>query len=85
MPGMSIFPAEVSHVSLHGVWLLVGDEELFMPFEYFPWFRSATIAEITAVERPTADHVHWPLLDIDLTIHSIRDPAAFPLVSRQGR
>ena len=41
MPGPSTFPAEVSHVSLHGLWLLVGDEELLLPFEQFPWFRVA--------------------------------------------
>lgn len=85
MPGTSTLPAEVSHVSPHGVWLLVGDEELFLPFESFPWFRSGTIAEISAVERPTADHLHWPLLDVDLSLESIRNPAAFPLVARQRR
>ena len=85
MPGTSIFPVGVSHISTHGVWLLVGEEELFLPFEHFPWFRSATIAQISTVERPTADHLHWPLLDIDLTVESIRDPVAFPLVARRGR
>jgi hypothetical protein len=34
------------------------------------------------VERPSADHLYWPQLDIDLSVHSIRDPAAFPLISR---
>ncbi len=31
---------------------------------------------------PTPDHLHWPLLDVDLTVPSIRDPAAWPLVAR---
>lgn len=44
MPGTSIFPVEVSHGSGHGVWLLLGDEELFLPFDLFPWFRVATIS-----------------------------------------
>jgi len=25
----------------HGFWLLLGDEELFIPFEQFPWFKDA--------------------------------------------
>jgi hypothetical protein len=54
-----------------------------MPFEHFPWFRSATIEKLVGVERPTADHLYWPLLDIDLSIQSIRDPAAYPLVARR--
>ncbi len=66
-------------MSRHGLWLLVGDKELFLPFEHFPWFRDASIEKISVVERQTADHLYWPLLDIDLTVESIRTPDAFPL------
>ncbi len=82
MPGTSTFPVEVTNVSRHGLWLLVGDEELFLPFEHFPWFRDASIEKSSVVERETADHLYWPLLDIDLTVESIRTPGAFPLVAR---
>jgi Protein of unknown function (DUF2442) len=81
MPGISTFLVEITNVSRHGLWLLAGDEELFLPFEEFPWFRGASIERISAVERPTADHLHWPLLDIDLSIESIRNPTAFPLIA----
>lgn len=83
MPGTSTFPVEVTNVSRHGLWLLVGDEELFLPFEHFPWFRDASIEKLSGVERHTADHLYWPLLDIDLSVESIRNPAAFPLVARK--
>ena len=82
MPATSTFPVAVTNVSRHGLWLLVGDEELFLPFEHFPWFRDASIEEISVIERQTPDHLHWPLLDIDLSVESIRNPAAFPLVAR---
>lgn len=82
MPGTNTSRVELSNVSQHGLWLMVGDEELFLPFEHFPWFRSATIEQISRVESPTADHLHWPLCDIDLSVQSIRDPASFPLVAR---
>lgn len=52
------------------------------PFEAFPWFRRATIDELTDVEWPTGDHLYWPQLDVHLSVESIRDPSAFPLVSR---
>ena len=45
MPGTSTFPVEVTNVSRHGLWLLVGDEELFLPFEHFPWFRDAVLVQ----------------------------------------
>jgi hypothetical protein len=36
------------------------------------------------VERPTENHLHWPQLDIDLSVQSLRDPDSFPLVSQDG-
>ena len=69
-------------ISRHGLWLLLDDEELLVPFEQFPWFRTATVEQITTVERPTPDHLYWPQLDVDLSVASIRAPERFPLVSR---
>ncbi len=85
MPGNTTLDVEVTHVSRHGFWLLIGDEELLLPFDQFPWFRQATIDQISQVERPTAQHLYWPSLDIDLSIDAIRRPADFPLVSGAGR
>lgn len=81
MLGTAISVPEVTHVSKHGFWLLLADEEVFLPFEQFPWFRKATIDQITHVEAPTDEHLYWPELDIDLAVESIRHPDAFPLVS----
>lgn len=83
MLGHTNSAVEVTHVSRHGFWLLLDDEELLVPFEQFPWFRQATIAQLSDVQWPTADHLYWPQLDVDLAVASIRDPAAFPLVSKQ--
>jgi hypothetical protein len=82
MPGTSTLAVEISHVSQHGLWVLLDAEELFLPFEQFPWFRDATIAQICSVERPTEDHLYWKQLDIDLSLQSIRNPTAFPLIAR---
>lgn len=74
MPGATTLAAEVTHISPHGFWLL--------PFAQFPWFKQATVEQITHVEHPTPDHLHWPSLDIDLSVASIRHPEAFPLVAK---
>jgi hypothetical protein len=39
-PGPDTSVAEVTNVSAHGFWLLLGDEELFLPFTEFPWFAN---------------------------------------------
>jgi hypothetical protein len=81
MLGPTTLAAEVTHVSKHGFWLLIANEKLLVPFDQFPWFRKATIEQISEVEWPTADHLYWPHLDVDLSVQSIRNPSTFPLVS----
>ena len=82
MPGTITSVAEVTHVSRHGLWLLLGNEELLLPFKKFPWFKQATIEQIEDVEWPTPDHLYWPKLDVDLSVESIRNPESFPLVAK---
>jgi hypothetical protein len=72
----------VSGISPHGIWLWLGDREVFMPFTVFPWFREAPVAGVLHVERPQPHHLYWPDLDIDLAVDSIDHPERYPLVSR---
>lgn len=72
----AISAAEVTHASPHGFWLLLDDEELLVAFSEFPWFRDATIGQLTAVEWPTPEHLYWPELDVDLSVSSVRNPGA---------
>jgi len=73
---------EVTDVSAHGFWLLLDAEELFVPYAAFPWFKDASIAKLTHVERPHDVHLYWPDIDVDLSIESIRNPEVFPLLSK---
>ena len=82
MPGTVTSEVEVSLASNRGFWLLLGDEELFVAYDEFPWFKKATIEQLVAVEWPTPDHLYWPMLDVDLSVQSIRRPDDFPLRSR---
>ena len=82
MPGTSTSAIEVSLVSKQGFWLLLDNEELFLPYEKVPWFKKASLEQILEVERPSAHHLYWPMLDIDLSVASIRNPEAFPLVAK---
>lgn len=80
--GRSTSAVEVANVSPSGFWLLVEGRERFVPFKHFPWFRDATIAEITHVLLPSPHHLYWPALDIDLAVESLDHPERYPLVSR---
>ncbi len=79
--GKSTSAVEVTHISSHGVWLLAHDEEFFMSFEDFPWFKDQTVKSILRVEEPSPGHFYWPDIDIDLTEDMIKHPERFPLRS----
>ena len=81
-PGPGTSPAEVTNVSPHGFWLFIGERELFVPFNQFPWFREASVREITNVLLPSPHHLYWPDLDVDLAVESIEHPEKYPLVSQ---
>ncbi|HSQ60936.1 MAG TPA: DUF2442 domain-containing protein [Acidobacteriota bacterium] len=82
--GAGTFQVEVSGISPHGIWLYLGDREVFLSFEAFPWFREATIAAVMDVKRPHPHHLHWPQLDVDLSVESIDHPDRYPLISRDA-
>jgi hypothetical protein len=82
-PGKHTSAVEVSNVSKHGFWLLIGDIEHFLAFEHFPWFQDAPIGKLLNVELASSRHLYWPDLDIDLAVDSISRPDLFPLMSKR--
>jgi hypothetical protein len=80
--GKRTLPAEVAHVSAHGLWVLVGVREYFLDYENYPWFAQGTIAEVTCVELLRGHHLRWPDLDVDLELESLEYPEKYPLVYR---
>jgi Protein of unknown function (DUF2442) len=83
--GKNTLAAEVTNVSVNGFWVLIGDTERFLPFGEFPWFRDATIGQLTQIELPSPEHLYWPELDVDLAVESLDYPERFPLVSSAGQ
>lgn len=69
---------EVTDISPQGIWVLARDEEIFLPFESFPWFKTASVESILKVEEQTPGHYYWPDLDIDLDLDSMRHPEKYP-------
>jgi hypothetical protein len=74
-------PVTIVELTPKGFWIELGSERLYVSFADFPWFAGATAAQVGAVQRPSAEHLYWPALDVDLAVASLRDPAAFPLIA----
>jgi hypothetical protein len=49
-----------------------------------PGFAKLPFVKLGRVELPSAHQLYWPELDVDLAVASIRNPKAFPLVSKAG-
>ena len=77
--GKNTSKVEVSHISIHGVWICVEDHEYFLPFKTYPWFKGAKIAEIQNLKFLHGKHLHWPELDVDLLLDSLKFPEQYPL------
>jgi hypothetical protein len=70
---------EVTDISPHGIWVLAQGEEIFLPYEKFPWFKQGSVEAVLKVEEQSPGHYYWPDLDIDLGIDSMREPDRYPL------
>lgn len=77
--GIDILDIEVTHISSHGIWLLAQNNEMFLSYDEYPWFKEASVSDILNVEALTPDHFYWPELDVDLGINSIEYPERLPL------
>jgi hypothetical protein len=82
--GNDISQVEVLNVSPHGFWLFVAGREHFLGFDDFPWFRTATLKQLFAVEFSHGNHPYWPELDVDLDLARIEHPEKFPLTARSS-
>ena len=80
--GKTTSPIAVTDISPDGIWVLVSDEEIFLAFDQFPWFKKGTVEQILNVVEESPDCYHWPELDIDLSIDSMRHPERYPLKSK---
>ena len=47
--GANTFAIEVTNISAHGLWLLVGEKEYFLSYDTFPWFKDARVSDILDV------------------------------------
>lgn len=82
-PGVNTSDAEVVNIDRHGVWLFVRGAEHFLPYSEYPWFKEAKVADVLHVELLHEDHLHWPSLDVDLSVKSLGDPQGYPLIYQE--
>ncbi len=73
---------QVTNISDLGFWIIVGQNEYFVPFEHYPIFKKATIEQIYDFEMPSPNQLYWRNLDCDIEIDALENPQRFPLIYR---
>ena len=71
--------SQITSVESDGFWLLVQNEEFFVPFDRYPSFQNATIQQIFNFEDD-GEEFYWADLDIDIELDALRHPERFPLI-----
>jgi hypothetical protein len=80
--GKNTLKPEITNISEHGFWMFFKDKEYFLPFEQFPWFRNATIRQISDIQLWHNQHLYWPSLDVDLPFSIIEQPEKYKLIAK---
>ena len=80
--GSSILKPEITNISEHGFWMFFDGKEYFLPFENFPWFKNATVRQISDIQLLHGTHLYWPSLDVDLSFNIIENPDKYRLMAK---
>jgi len=80
--GKSTLKPEITNISEHGFWMFFKRKEYFLPFDQFPWFKNATVRQISDVQLWHDQHLHWPSLDVDLSFNIIEHPEKYKLIAK---
>jgi len=72
----------VENITPFGVWLFVKEQEYFLSYENYPYFKDQTLHSIQNVELLHGYHLYWPELDVDLEIDNLSNPEKYPLRSK---
>ena len=80
--GKNILKPEITNISEHGLWIFFADKEYFLPFKQFPWFKNATVQQISDIQLLHHEHLYWPSLDVDLSFDIIEHPEKYKLIAK---
>ena len=80
--GKSTSEVEIQNISDHGIWIFLQGREYFLDYDYYPWFKKATVDQICDVQLNHGFHLYWEALDVDLDLAGLEEPEKYPLVAQ---
>ena len=85
--GSAISAVEMTQVSNRGLWLYLPQtkREYYLSFDDFPWFKDATVRQLSSIEVERGHILRWGELDVDLDLDRIENPDRYPLIADQPK
>jgi hypothetical protein len=78
--GINTSVCSVTGINDLGFWVLVKDNEYFIPFSDYPGFRNASVNNILKITLHPPSQLHWEEIDIDIELNALTHPESFPLI-----
>lgn len=78
----SLKSCEIISITKFGIWLFFDEKEYYICFSDFPFFENATLNKIYNFEFFHGHHLHWPELNIDISLHQLNEPHRWPLIQK---
>jgi len=73
---------EVTNISQFGIWLVASGSEFFISYRDYPVFEGAPLISLANVKADFEGNLHWPALDADIELDSLKNPNQYPLQCR---
>ena len=76
---MKSISVSVENITPFGIWLFVKENEYFLSYKDYPYFKDQILSAIQNVELHHGFHLYWPDLDVDLELDNLENPEKYPL------
>jgi hypothetical protein len=71
---------QVTNISNLGFWIIIEQNEYFVPFKHYPIFKNATVEQIYHFEMLSPGQLYWKSLDCDIEVDALENPQQFSLI-----
>ena len=72
--------ASVSGITRFGIWILVNGFEYYLNYTEYPWFKKATVDQISNLKFKHNHHLSWPDINVEIELESLIHKEKYPLI-----
>jgi hypothetical protein len=78
--GTDISDCSITSINDLGIYVLIENNEYFIPFTDYPGFKNASLNQVFKVRFYPPTQLHWEDIDVDIELQALMKPESFPLI-----